>query len=173
MWWYTTTDINLSVRTSKEGEMNCFVSYSLNKSFHCSEPQSRNLDFICILQALPFPQQSRRIIQTKTSLVKSTYVRLLITKLFQSTNCQPRWVNARPIKVCEGLPYDKDIQWDTNRPVATFHHLFLRPWEFCTGTQHLYTLLLCVSCLLMFWRCNSLFITAVKNLWISPASASA
>lgn len=77
----------MSVRTSKEGEISCFISYLLNKSPHCSESQSRNLDFICILHTLPLPQQSRR---TKTSLVDSNYGRLLITKLFQwkSTNCQ-------------------------------------------------------------------------------------
>lgn len=140
MWWYTTTDINVSVRTSKEGEITCLISYLLNKSPHCSEPQSRNLDFICILHTLPFPQQSRR---TKTSLVDSNYGRLLITKLFQwkSPKCQACWVNVRPHKVCEGLPCDKDIRWDTNKPVATFHHLFLSPLEFCTATQHLYSLI--------------------------------
>lgn len=119
----------------RKGKISCFISYSLNKSSHCSVPQSRNLDFICILHTLPFPQPSRRIIQTKTSLVESNYSRLLITKLFQwkPTNRQTCRVNVQPSKVCEGLRCDKDIQWDTNKPVAMFHH------PFCNGIHHLYT----------------------------------
>lgn len=119
----------------RKGKISCFIYYSLNKSSHCSVPQRRNLHFICILHTLPFPQPSQRIIQTKTSLVESNYDRLLITKLFQwkPTNWQTYRVNVQPSKLCEGLLCDKDIQWDTNKPVAMFHH------PFCNGINHLYT----------------------------------